>query len=304
MRRYSAILIAVASSLACWVFHPAFVRAQDAPSSAPTSFAPLDAWKAAVLSGNAAALRALYSSDPPAATKTPKGVATDPSSEPDFWAGLKSFGLAHLTTHIFLLDSPQAGVQRVIFTLEADMLTGSGRSKAFASIAQDWIGENGKFVIAATQRTNLSRLPQPVESKPNLYPDASEARTDIGLALSVAAREHRRVLLDFGGNWCYDCHVLDETFHYPDVAKILDPNYVVVHINIGEYDKNLDLADKYQVPLKKGVPRLAVLDSKGRLLVAQQDRDFEDTSKIGLKNVEQFLETWKPTRTSPSVPSR
>lgn len=301
MSRSCAIRMAVAFSLILWATLD--VRAQSA-LSAPQHFAPLDSWTAAILSGNVTVLRALYSTDPPAATRTPKGVSSDPAAEPDFWAALKSSGLAHLATHIFLLDSPQTGVQRVIFTLEADMQTASGRSKQFASIAQEWIEQNGRLVIAATQRTNLSPLPQPIESKPNLYPDPSEARTDIGLALSVAAREHRRVLLDFGGNWCYDCHVLDEAFHYPDVARILDPNYVVVHINIGQYDENLDLADKYQVPLKKGVPRLAVLDSKGHLLVAQQDRDFENTAKIGLKDVEQFLQTWKPGRASPSAGAR
>jgi thioredoxin 1 len=291
MSRSGAVKIAVVLSFALWA--ALTVRAQST-SSSRQQFAPLDAWAAAVSSGNAAALHALYSTDPPAATKTPKGVTSDAAAEPDFWAALKSSGLAHLATHIFLLDSPQAGVQRVIFTLEADLQSSSGRSKEFASVAQEWIDENGKLVIAATQRTNLSHLPQPVESKPNLYPDPSEARTDIGLALSVAAREHRRVLLDFGGNWCYDCHVLDETFHYPDVAKILAPNYVVVHVNIGEYDKNLDLADKYQIPLKKGVPSLAVLDSKGNLLFSQKNGDFENTTRIGLKDVEQFLQAWKP----------
>lgn len=270
------------------------VRAQATPSTRP-QFAPLEKWKAAVLSGNAAALRALYSVDPPASTRTPSGTSGDPAAEADFWAALKSSGLSRFATHIVSVDSPQAGVRRVIFTLEATTQVPSGPTKSFASIAQSWINENGKSVIAATQRTNLSRLPQPVESKPHLYPDPSEARTDIGLALSVAAGEHRRVLLDFGGNWCYDCHVLDETFHYPEVARILDPNYVVVHINIGQYDANLDLAQKYQIPLKKGVPSLAVLDSNGRLLVSQKNGDFENTTRIGLHDVERFLETWKPS---------
>jgi len=110
----------------------------------------------------------------------------------------------------------------------------------------------------------------------------------------VAKREHKRVLLDFGGNWCYDCHVLDAAFHYPQIERVLDPNYVVVHINIGRYDQNLDLADKYQIPLKKGVPSLAVLDDKGNLLVSQKQADFENTTKIAPKDVENFLEKWKP----------
>jgi len=34
---------------------------------------------------------------------------------------------------------------------------------------------------------------------------------------------------------------------------------VLVHVNIGHLDANLDLAEKYEVPLRRGVPALAVL---------------------------------------------
>lgn len=267
---------------------------QRAPKDSDPEFMPLQRWKAAVLSGKADTLRSLYSTNPPAVTTTPKGTTNDPAAEPDFWATLKNAGLSRLTLRIAYLDSPQVGLERVTFTLEATLQSASGPSKSFASVAQMWADVDSQPVIVATHRTNLSRLPQPVESQPNLYPDPSEARADIGLALSVARREHRHVLLDFGGNWCYDCHVLDATFHYPEVARILEANYVVVHINIGQYDANLDLAEKYQIPLKKGVPSLAVLDSKGRLLVSQRNGDFENTTRIGLKDVESFLNRWKP----------
>lgn len=291
MRCKQALNLATAFGV---VLFAANAYAQRAAKSLEATFSPLQTWRAAVLSGDAAALKSLYSTDPPALATTPKGTSNDPAAEPDFWATLKSAGLSRLTLRIAHLDSPQAGLERVIFTLEATLQSASGPSKSFASIAQMWADVDSQPVIVATHRTNLSPLPQPVESQPNLYPDPSEARTDIGLALSVAAREHRHVLLDFGGNWCYDCHVLDATFHYPEVARILDANYVLVHINIGQYDSNLDLAEKYQIPLKKGVPSLAVLDSKGRLLVSQRNGDFENTTRISLKDVESFLTRWKP----------
>jgi len=93
-----------------------------------------------------------------------------------------------------------------------------------------------------------------------------DAKTEIVEALASAAKTHRRVILVFGGNWCYDCHALDAAFRSAEIAPIVNKNFVVVHVNIGEYDKNLDLADKYDVPLKKGVPASAVLGSDGTLL--------------------------------------
>jgi thioredoxin 1 len=288
----NSIGIAMAAVILCVAGAWRNMRAQD--SSSTESFAPLEKWKAVVLSGDAAALQALYSADPPATLRTRKGDNPDPAAEPQFWTSVKAAGLERLETKILRVQSPQAGIESVLFTLEATLRANDATMKRFATIAQYWMDENGKPVIVATQRSDLATMPQPTESRPGLYPDPTEARTDIGLALAVAKREHKRVLLDFGGNWCYDCHVLDAAFHYPEIERVLDPNYVVVHINIGQYDQNLDLADKYQIPLKKGVPSLAVLDDKGNLLVSQKQGDFENTTKIAPKDVENFLEKWKP----------
>ena len=272
---------------------------------ATQKFVPLAAWELAVLSGDAVALKSLYSTVPPAVTVIGKNESYDPAVESKFWASAKAAGLISLKTRIAKLDSPQPGIQRVTFQLEANLHPASGEQKAFAAIAQYWLQESGKWKIVATQRTPLARLPQPVVlllPEPNgkvpdvdqIYPSPSEAKADIAAAIAVAARDHKRVLLDFGGNWCSDCHVLDATFHYPEVARLLKPNFEVVHINIGEYDQNLDLAAQYEIPLKRGVPELAVLDAKGNLLVSQKNADFENTSKIGLKDVENFLGRWKP----------
>ena len=57
--------------------------------------------------------------------------------------------------------------------------------------------------------------------------------------------------------------------------RILDSSFVVVHINIGERDRNLDLAARYEVPLDKGVPALAILGSDGKLLYTQKAGEFE-----------------------------
>ena len=50
----------------------------------------------------------------------------------------------------------------------------------------------------------------------------------------------------------------------------------MVNVDVGRLDKNLDLAQKYRIPLKKGIPALAVLDPHGNLLYAQDQGQFED----------------------------
>ena len=67
-----------------------------------------------------------------------------------------------------------------------------------------------------------------------------------------------------------DCQVLDLYFHDAANRPILEANFVLVHINIGHGDQNLDIAARYGIPLDKGVPALAVLNRHGKLLYSQR----------------------------------
>jgi uncharacterized protein YyaL (SSP411 family) len=114
-------------------------------------------------------------------------------------------------------------------------------------------------------------------------------------ALGAAARENKRVVAIFGANWCYDCHVLDATFRSKEFASLVNANYVVVHINIGEEGKdNSGLATSLGVALDRGIPSLGVLDPDGKVVFAQKGGEFESTVKIGPEDVRAFLEKWKP----------
>jgi thioredoxin 1 len=128
----------------------------------------------------------------------------------------------------------------------------------------------------------------------DIYPAPEQARADIAAALASAAATHRRIIVDFGGNWCPDCHVLDSYFHDAINKPLLEAGYVLVHVNIGRRDQNLDIAARYKVPLDKGVPALAVLDTDGRLLYSQTAGQFEAMRHMQPGAVTDFLNEWSP----------
>jgi thiol:disulfide interchange protein len=136
----------------------------------------------------------------------------------------------------------------------------------------------------------------PCHAQRSIYPAPEQASADLAAALTVAAAQHRRVILDFGGDWCTDCQVLDLYFHDSTNRPILDANFVLVHVNVGHTDQNLDIADRYQIPLAKGVPALAVLSMRGKLLFSQNAGEFEPMRRMESSAVTQFLERWKPAR--------
>lgn len=124
----------------------------------------------------------------------------------------------------------------------------------------------------------------------DLYSETANPTADIAAALIQARREHKRILLDFGGNWCGDCQVLDFYYHQSPNAEILAKHYILVHINIGHMDRNVEVAQKYHVPITKGVPALAVLDALGKLLYAEQPKEFERPTP---EAITALLNRWK-----------
>jgi thioredoxin 1 len=153
------------------------------------------------------------------------------------------------------------------------------------------------WAVPASAQWKKTPLQEPANINPQLYRADANAQDEINHALARATREHKRVLLDFGGNWCIDCHILENAFHRPRIAPLLDENFVVVHVDVGRYDKNLDLAKRYRVDLEKGVPSLAVLSPRGAVLYSTAD--FERARVLSEEDVIAFLDRWKP-----SVPAK
>jgi thioredoxin 1 len=137
-------------------------------------------------------------------------------------------------------------------------------------------------------------LSQGVKKEKDIYNERINAHAEIKEALEKAAAGHKRVIVVFGANWCFDCHVLDKAFHRPDAAAIIAANYEVVHVDIGKGEKNQDLMKKYEVPMKRGIPGLAVLDADGKLVYSQKNGEFENARALAPEDFLAFLNKWKP----------
>lgn len=126
-----------------------------------------------------------------------------------------------------------------------------------------------------------------------IYPPVSASPANVNAAIAEAKRTHRRVIVDFGGDWCGDCQVLNIYFHQSPNADLLEKNFVLVDVNIGHIDQNLEIGEQYGVVLRKGVPALAVLDGDGKVVYAQKNGEFEDMRNMKPTDVTNFLNKWK-----------
>lgn len=136
---------------------------------------------------------------------------------------------------------------------------------------------------------------KPVAVKTDLYPANADAKKEIEDALKIAADSNKRVMLIFGGNWCYDCHVLDQGLHEGEAGKIFKDHFLLVHVDIGEGDKNLELVKKYETTLDRGVPTVVLLNGSGRVIYSSTKGEFEPARRMMKKDLIAFLNEWKST---------
>jgi thiol:disulfide interchange protein len=146
---------------------------------------------------------------------------------------------------------------------------------------------------AANPTTATPAPPAQAIPKKHIYSETADPKADISAALKQAKVEHKRVIMDFGGDWCGDCQVLDIYFHQAPNADLLEKDFVLVHVWIGHMDTNIDVAAKYGVPINKGVPALAVLAPDGKVLYSQATGEFRDMRHMDAASVTEFLNKWK-----------
>jgi thioredoxin 1 len=158
-----------------------------------------------------------------------------------------------------------------------------------------WLNANHAKSFALAMVMGIGAINSVAQPKPSkdIYPAPEAAATEIKQALIKAAKENKRIILDFGGNWCGDCRALNDYFHREPNASLVKSSFILVDVNIGKMDKNTDLAKTYGVPLNKGVPALAVLDSRGHPLFSQKNGEFESMRSLAPSALTQFLKHWQ-----------
>jgi thiol:disulfide interchange protein len=131
--------------------------------------------------------------------------------------------------------------------------------------------------------------------KKTTYDEKADAKKDIAKAVARAKKDNKRVLVMYGANWCGWCHKLHDLFESDrEVRRALRYDYELVLVDIGRFDKNLDVYDGFGADRKAGVPFLIVLGSDGKPVVHQATGPLEVGPKHDPKKVLEFLKKSAP----------
>ena len=128
------------------------------------------------------------------------------------------------------------------------------------------------------------------------YDEKADAHQLIAAAIAEASKAQKNIILVFGANWCGDCRALNMQMHKDELAALLAANYEVVKIDVGQFNKNKDIGAKYHVPLRHGIPALAVLDPSGNLLYAMDQGQFSNARNMSYESIRDFFVKWEPKK--------
>ena len=121
------------------------------------------------------------------------------------------------------------------------------------------------------------------------YDELADAKADIKAAQVEAKRAKLPLIVVFGANWCGDCKMLDTSFKTGAAAPLMEKNFRVVKVNVGRFDHNVDIAEGYGVPLKKGIPAVAVLSEDGKPIYVTQSGELADARAMGDAGIYEFF---------------
>lgn len=137
----------------------------------------------------------------------------------------------------------------------------------------------------------LAFAQQKVENGTHKFDPARDPFGDVKTAVDETSKDHKRILLDVGGEWCIWCHRLDKFIEdNAEIKTYLNKNFIVIKVNVSEENKN----EKFlaQFPKVPGYPHFFVLDTDGKFLHSQGTGELEKDKSYSAELILSFLKEW------------
>ncbi len=145
------------------------------------------------------------------------------------------------------------------------------------------------FAILAAVILAAVILVSVVEARSKPYDESVDAKAILQTVLASAKTDRKPVFVIFGANWCADCRALDHAIKEGRNAALITRSFSVVKINVGNFDKNLDIVNAYGSPIKQGIPAAVILSADGQMIYATRPGELAEARQMGEAGIYDFL---------------
>ena len=138
----------------------------------------------------------------------------------------------------------------------------------WAAAAAALLMSGAAMATATLKVTSISELSQLQTPLPYPYDEKANADAQVNATLAAAKAQHKLAFIDLGGNWCGDCRVLASLMELPEVKLFVDQHYVVTTIDVGRFNKNLQIPARWGITQRlEGVPAVLIVDPNTNALI-------------------------------------
>ena len=121
------------------------------------------------------------------------------------------------------------------------------------------------------------------------YSATADARREIADAKARAAANGKMVMITFGANWCPDCLTLHKDLEDPVTREYAHKKFEMVNVDVGEFDKNADVARELGVGRVNGIPLAVFFSSDGRPICDTRRGELEPSRHYTSSEILDFL---------------
>jgi thiol-disulfide isomerase/thioredoxin len=165
-----------------------------------------------------------------------------------------------------------------------------------AALAAAALAPVGAAAAAPAPKVAIASFAQLATPLPYPYDEKANADRAVDAARASAAAQHKLLLIDLGGNWCPDCRILAGTMALPEVRAFVEAHYVVVAVDVGRFDRNLQIPARYGVKRRlEGVPAVLIVDPRSDRLVDEGHiTALSDARSMSPQALADWLAQWTP----------
>jgi len=168
------------------------------------------------------------------------------------------------------------------------------KTLALPLLAAALLSSSGLAQAAPAPHVSITSFAQLATPLPYPYDEHADANAAVAHARARAIAHHKLLIIDLGGNWCGDCRVLAGTMALPELRAFVDAHYEVVTVDVGQFDKNLQIPARYGITGRlEGVPSLLVVEPvKNKLIDGGHVAALADARHMDPQALADWLAQW------------
>jgi len=155
---------------------------------------------------------------------------------------------------------------------------------------------SGFLAVACTSVSHVApaQAAEHPEARPFDQDPSLVAQDDVDAALSEAKETGKHAIIVMGADWCHDSRALAGWFETPRFETMLQDNFVVRYIDVGQKNRNIDVAQRFGLETIVGTPTIIVTDSQGEVLNLETAPSWRNAASRTEDSIFEYFTSFAP----------